>query len=373
MPPRKEPCRNFLRGSCHYGDRCKFLHVTQQQPKPNVFGFGSQSGTQFQRTNFQQQQQPPNPFGFGVQNSSQSRGANDVGLKQNQHKPFENKWIRSSANASNTSARQPDNQQAAANHVCTDPESCKRQIIEDFQNEKPLWNLTCYGHRKNGPCDVIGDVSYEELRVAAYDDAKRGLNLQSIVERERGLITSKLAEFDNLVRNSYSASANSAFGSGFQSPLFGASQNVTTSAQSPPLTSSFSQLGAFLNTGLSATPSNTLQQSNPFENFSQVSGTFGVNNVPFGNAGSLGSQFGAQSFHSPFTSSSATLNNAMAGERNSSSVSLFPQLSGSVGQSFGNTGLIKQKEKAILDDSIWSKEWKIGEIPEEAPPDEYIF
>nr|GMD85276.1 Zinc finger CCCH domain-containing protein 16 [Ipomoea batatas] len=236
--------------SCHYGDRCKFLHVTQQQPKPNVFGFGSQSGTQFQRTNFQQQQQPPNPFGFGVQNSSQSRGANDVGLKQNQHKPFENKWIRSSANASNTSARQPDNQQAAANHVCTDPESCKRQIIEDFQNEKPLWNLTCYGHRKNGPCDVIGDVSYEELRVAAYDDAKRGLNLQSIVERERGLITSKLAEFDNLVRNSYSASANSAFGSGSQSPLFGASQNVTTSAQSPPLTSSFSQLGAFLNTGL---------------------------------------------------------------------------------------------------------------------------
>lgn len=69
------------------------------------------------------------------------------------------------------------------------------------------------------------------------------------VERERSLITSKLAEFDNLVRNSYSASANSAFGSGSQSPLFGASQNVTASAQSPPLTSSFSQLGAFLNTG----------------------------------------------------------------------------------------------------------------------------
>nr|GMD22880.1 zinc finger CCCH domain-containing protein 46 [Ipomoea batatas] len=71
-------------------------------------------------------------------------------------------------------------------------------------------------------------------------------------------------------------------------------------------------------------------------------GTFGVNNVPYGNAGSLGSQFGAQLFHSPFTSNLATLNNALAGERNSSSLSLFPQLSGSVGQSFDNHGLMRE-------------------------------
>ena len=31
---------------------------------------------------------------------------------------------------------------------CTDGESCKRQIAEDFQNERPLWKLTCYGHNK---------------------------------------------------------------------------------------------------------------------------------------------------------------------------------------------------------------------------------
>lgn len=31
---------------------------------------------------------------------------------------------------------------------CTDGESCKRQIAEDFQNERPLWKLTCYGHSK---------------------------------------------------------------------------------------------------------------------------------------------------------------------------------------------------------------------------------
>lgn len=54
--------------SCRFGDRCKFLHVTQQQPKSNVFGFGSQTATPFQ-------QQKPNPFGFGVQNSGPTSGA----------------------------------------------------------------------------------------------------------------------------------------------------------------------------------------------------------------------------------------------------------------------------------------------------------
>lgn len=31
--------------------------------------------------------------------------------------------------------------------------------------------------------DIIGDISYEELRAAAYDDAKCGLSLQSIVRK----------------------------------------------------------------------------------------------------------------------------------------------------------------------------------------------
>jgi len=54
--------------SCQYGERCKFLHAAQQQPKPNPFGFGSQSSN-FQNTNMQQTKS--NPFGFGVQNNSQ--------------------------------------------------------------------------------------------------------------------------------------------------------------------------------------------------------------------------------------------------------------------------------------------------------------
>lgn len=32
-------------------------------------------------------------------------------------------------------------------------------------------------------CDIVGDVSYEELRAIAYDEAKRGISLQSIVRK----------------------------------------------------------------------------------------------------------------------------------------------------------------------------------------------
>ncbi|XP_055800886.1 zinc finger CCCH domain-containing protein 16 isoform X2 [Solanum dulcamara] len=226
MPPRKELCRNFMRGSCQYGERCKFLHAAQQQTKPNPFGFGSQS-TNFQSTNMPQTK--PNPFGFGVQSNSQPRGSNDMGLKQSQYKPFENKWTRSTSTNS-SSLRHSDNQPVAPNHTCTDAESCRSQIVEDFNNEKPLWLLTCYGHRKNGPCDITGDVSYEELRAAAYD-AKHGQSLMSIVERERRLVNSKVAEFENLLQNPYASTSTSAPNA--QSPFPGATPSASLSVQSP--------------------------------------------------------------------------------------------------------------------------------------------
>lgn len=75
---------SFISSSCQYGARCKFLHASQQNSKPNAFGFGTQSDSQFQRANSQQQK--PNPFGFGVQNNSQPRGFSDFGSKQNQAK-----------------------------------------------------------------------------------------------------------------------------------------------------------------------------------------------------------------------------------------------------------------------------------------------
>ncbi|XP_049346970.1 zinc finger CCCH domain-containing protein 16 isoform X3 [Solanum verrucosum] len=392
MPPRKEPCRNFMRGSCQYGERCKFLHAAQQQPKPNPFGFGSQSSN-FQNTNMQQTKS--NPFGFGVQSNSQPRGSSDLGLKQNQYKPFENKWTRS-ATTNSSSSRQTDNQPVAPNHTCTDAESCRRQIVEDFNNEKPLWLLTCYGHRKNGPCDITGDVSYEELRAAAYDDAKRGQSLMSIVERERSLVNSKVAEFENLLRNPYASTSTSAPNA--QSPFPGATPSASLSAQSsaqssfPPSASSFSQLGTILNTGTSTPPTSAFGQPSLPGNSFKTSNSSGANAFSFGNTSASGSfgfgtQVSTQSYQNPSTPSnifassgrnlfststtSPHFANPSGGQLLTPSQGGFPVTASPVSINLTNTA---STEDFSGDNSIWTKkEWKIGEIPEEAPPDRYVF
>lgn len=43
----------------------------------------------------------------------------------------------------------------------------------------PHWLTNLFSN--SGPCDIVGDISYEELRSAAYDDARQGLSVQSIV------------------------------------------------------------------------------------------------------------------------------------------------------------------------------------------------
>ncbi|KAM7473493.1 hypothetical protein LguiB_020736 [Lonicera macranthoides] len=349
MPPKRDICRNFQRGSCQYGARCKFLHASQQNSKPNAFGFGTQNDSQFQHANSQQQK--PNPFGFGVQNNSQPRGFSDFGSKQNQAKPFENKWSRfSPLNAGGSSApRQPENQPPAANHNCMDPESCKRQIVEDFEHERPLWKLTCYSHSRNGPCDIAGDISYEELRATAYDDAKRGLSLQSIVERERVLLNSKLQEFESLLRNPYTSvpqnsnlSTHNPFPAATpivspftpQNPAPHAVSPFTLQNPAPPAVSSFSQLG---NVGFGirqvaepTAPNSTFGQPNSFQIPSQTSSMPATNNLPF-KSGSFGSQFPVQSFGSPFGASTSSLSNSVVtAERNPfSTLGASPQITNS--------------------------------------------
>ncbi|CAI0553466.1 unnamed protein product [Linum tenue] len=416
MPVKREPCRNFQRGSCQYGERCKFLHVVQQQAKPsNPFGFGS--GQQ------QQQQQKPNPFGFGAQSSNQSRGPGGFGTTQQQFKPFENKWSRSENGAgpgASTTKQQADNKRQAANHTCTDPESCKRMIAEDFEQERPIWKLTCYSHSRNGHCDIVGDISYEELRAVAYDDAKRGVNLQSIVERERNLSNSKLAEFQNLIRNPYVPPPGSAFAS--QSPFPGQASNgfsPTGPSSAPPQVSSFSQLGPSLNMGFAARPtgqvpnnisnqpnlfSSSVQASNPFgvrppsqvnnpfgqpnsSPFTQNSGAVVANNIPTANSPfgvqnsnqqqQQGSSFPSNTTGFPASASGNPFSSFAASPQNFQSFTQQnPNSLNSVApsaniQSVNSSG--PNNTASSGDMSIWSKTWNPGEIPEEAPPPEYAY
>ncbi|KAI3790427.1 hypothetical protein L2E82_03456 [Cichorium intybus] len=377
MPPRKEPCRNFQRGFCQYGERCKFLHVNQQQAKPNPFGFGTGTQTATQSP----QPQKPNPFGFGVQNNSQT------GSKPNNpFKPGENKWSRfSPINPANSSAPQKqDNQASAANHVCTDSESCKRQISEDYQHEKPLWKLTCYGHVKYGPCDIIGDISSEELRAVAYDDAKRGINIQSIVEKERNLVSSKMIEFENLLRNPYTPPQNSTLAT--QNAFSGTTPQIIQN-NAPPSVSSFSQLGTTVNSGFQMRPAATnsfFGQVNQFQPPSQILNAPQKNSFAFGNPGALGSQpSSTQSFVNSFPgptntfSTSTTSPNldlprqqpSMPFGAQNPSANVVPQSAPSVQmtQNIGNSS-------SNGDNSIWFKEeWRPGEIPEEAPPQGVIY
>ncbi|KAJ7964739.1 Zinc finger CCCH domain-containing protein 16 [Quillaja saponaria] len=399
MHKKREPCRYFQRGNCQYGERCKFLHVVQQQPKSNVSGVGMQNRSyqqqktnpfEFGMQNGSHQQPKTNPFGFGVQNAanqqektnpfafgsqigshgyqkpnpvsfggqnnSHSKEASDFGFQRNQHKPFNNKWTRGSSGGA---THQLNNHPQAVNHKCTDPETCRREIVEDFEKENPLWKLTCYSHCKNAPCDIVGDISYEELRAAAYDDAKRGMSLQSIVEKERNLLNSKLAEFEKLISRPYAVPPT-------PSPSLGASAKFSQNTENvgPPSITSFSQLsaGSAPNFGFgtrhTGPANNAFVQHNSFQNQgltdgrsqTQTPGSSLMSNV----AGVTNSGITASN---PFFTPGVQIN-FPSSPSNQSPITLLNN---------------PQVENASGDSSIWLKEnWVPGDIPEEAPPDAYI-
>ncbi|KAJ3698655.1 hypothetical protein LUZ61_002360 [Rhynchospora tenuis] len=391
MSRRQEPCRNFLRGSCKYGANCRFLHVSpnqnqnqyqnQQRPSTNPFGFGSSQTSQQQQ---QQQRQQQNPFGFGANKTSASQF-------QAPSKPFENKWVRSAS----TAPRQTDPQQAQPSvHTCTDPVACKNIIADDFKNEAPLWKLTCYAHFKGLPCDIHGDISYEELRALAYEEAKQGHNIQSIVGRERNLLQSKLSEFENLLRNPY-VPPNSNLGPSFQTnaaPVITSfsqlGANNVASAFRPPIISSTSN-NPF---GQPSFPQNNMQMPpQPEIKFGTSFGSFGNHmtnqghvpapNFSFGKAlntnangnatapnfsfgtSANGNLTGSQHFAPSFPHSSMSTGNSNASNKQQNQLL-------SLGLGFASASPPpEEKHEECKDDGIWLQErWSIGKIPEEAPP-----
>ncbi|CAJ2642304.1 unnamed protein product [Trifolium pratense] len=413
----KDLCRNFQRGSCQYGDRCRFVHQQQrksnnafggqQNTTNNPFGFGSASPSASAPNN-------NNPFGFGTQNTSHLNAPPRSDSKPNQFQPFENKWTRSSSKPQNGPPRQSDNNSQAVNHKCTDPEVCKRQIVEDFQQEKPLWILTCYGHCKGAPCDILGDISYEELRAAAYEDARNGTSLPVIVEKERTILKSKLVEFDKLLSEPYKMPLNSSLGAnantfspatqnyqsnGANANTFSpatqnyqsnganvnafspATQNYqangaianaflpATQNNGPLAVSSFSQLGASLNTGFErpsgpqmTTPA---QPSTTFGNGGNIFGSNTQNIFGSGISGAQSNPFSTPVEFTMFPGSTSQFQQPSTAFNNTSSTTMLPTSAVQLNTS--------QVENVSVDESVWLKEkWDPGEIPEVAPPDRFI-
>ncbi|KAJ1260770.1 hypothetical protein BS78_10G257400 [Paspalum vaginatum] len=397
MNRRQELCRNFQRGSCKYGAQCRFVHASssqqqqqQQQAKPNPFGFGSASRQQQPSFGgqFQQQQQQPNPFGFGVQGgAAQSRNA------PGPVKPFQNKWVRDPSAPTNQSEAAKPPAAPAAHTSCANPESCRQQIAEDFKNETPLWKLTCYAHLRSGPCDIKGDISFEELRAKAYDEGRQGHPLQSIVEGERNLQNAKMLEFTNFLNNPHiSVSQTPSFPPVASFPevknnaSFGVSQT-----NGPPVFSSFSQIGAATNVGPGSrtapgAPTNTIfgQSSQPSNPGFQAT-TFGRSDMKFGVSGAFGSQISQQPSGSLQGSGMPSVGNfprSHAGYQQSPASSHHRDidrqsqdlLSGIVAPTSAiNQAPVEDNKNENQDDSIWLKEkWSIGEIPLGEPPQRHI-
>ncbi|KAB8103766.1 hypothetical protein EE612_036362, partial [Oryza sativa] len=352
----------------------------QQQAKPNPFGFGTGSrqqqqpsfGSQFQQQ--QQQQQKPNPFGFGVQGANaQSRNAPGPA------KPFQNKWVRDpSAPTKQAEAVQPPQAQAA-HTSCEDPQSCRQQISEDFKNEAPIWKLTCYAHLRNGPCDIKGDISFEELRAKAYEEGKQGHSLQSIVEGERNLQNAKLMEFTNLLNSARpsqtpSFPTMSSFPEVKNNSSFGASQT-----NGPPVFSSFSQIGAATNIGPGpGTTTPGMPASSPFGHPSSAplaAPTFGSSQMKFGVSSVFGNQGSGQpfgSFQAPrFPSSKSPASSVQHRDIDRQSQELLNGMVTPPSVMFEES--VGNNKNENQDDSIWLKEkWAIGEIPLDEPPQRHV-
>ncbi|KAG0558815.1 hypothetical protein KC19_10G057300 [Ceratodon purpureus] len=401
----RQICRDFQRGNCRFGTRCKFLHQTGPTQQ-NAYNSGPK----------QTQQQ-----GFGTNRFGAFNGA-----PNNQ--------------------RAPQQQTAPAkDHKCGNPKVCQDQIKEDVTTEQPTyWRLTSYAHWKFLPNDITGDISPEELRALAYSNAKQGASTQQIIQNEQSLVAAKMAEFEALQRNPYRGPATQALG-GFQqgatqpSPFgssagagtfsgFGTPQNQTAAPAGGfgqpqtmfgvPITATPQTGGGFSNAfGKTSTnpklspspfqPSGFGQNSqfgqtgfgsqapkNIFGSQAQNNNIFGTQAQPSpGNGNSVfGGGFGTQSSlqpanvmnpvgfgSSPFTNSASFGSSPFAvpaATPQSSTPAATPQpitpavTTPMTPNTLGPGSLPPHSVQTVGADGIWQKDtWKLGEIPEEEPPE----
>ncbi len=66
--------------------------------------------------------------------------------------------------------------------------------------ERPKWQLTCYGHEREGPNDLSGDISAEELRWANMLSAERGASMAQLTNELKAAEKAKVEQFQALQR-----------------------------------------------------------------------------------------------------------------------------------------------------------------------------
>ncbi|GJP83949.1 hypothetical protein CLOP_g14048 [Closterium sp. NIES-67] len=176
-------CRDFQRGSCRWGARCKFVHQapapTQHAQRGNRYAELSGSG---------------GGGGWGGGGRGQGGGGVEGGEEGAEGGVVQG---REGVGAADCAARAQvirgerggrARGEASTRLDCVDRLDCESIIAEDAEKERPLWRASVYAHWKYLPCDVGSDVSPEEARLLAYTQAQQGVPLPSIVASERAML-----------------------------------------------------------------------------------------------------------------------------------------------------------------------------------------
>lgn len=58
-----------------------------------------------------------------------------------------------------------------------------RDVVKQDSYERPRWPLSCYAHEAHGECDLMGDVSFEELRWQQLQAVRGGASSQQLTQQ----------------------------------------------------------------------------------------------------------------------------------------------------------------------------------------------
>ena len=188
--------------------------------------------------------------------------------------------------------------------------------------ERPKWNLTCYGHRREEDNDIRGDISPEEVRYANMISMQQGIQQHALGEEFRRANKQRVDLFQGLTRGRQAPSIEgrpviapytiqnmvwiqSTSGTGFGSTAGAMSSQSRGFGSGRGFGGGFGAGGATTTaTAAMAAPSS----SSPFGNGGGFGGGFGAGGAtttaatamaapssssPFGNGGGFGGGFGA--------------------------------------------------------------------------------
>eukprot|EP00884_Botryococcus_braunii_P018457 jgi/Botrbrau1/5295/Bobra.0391s0016.3 len=74
-------------------------------------------------------------------------------------------------------------------------------VKDDMTNEQPMWPYTCYAHERNGPNDILGDVSFEEVRWAEQQALASGTNASILVSQFQRAVAERQQQFQKMLKS----------------------------------------------------------------------------------------------------------------------------------------------------------------------------